>query len=102
MTAPTSKQRAYLRKLAHHLKPVVMVGSDGVSDAVVDAVGDALNNRELIKVKLQESAPLEVRDAADALASRMEGVHPVQTIGRTIVLYRRHPDEPEIELPGAG
>ena len=102
MTALTSKQRARLRKLAHHLKPLVMVGSDGVSDAVVEAVGEALNTRELIKVKLQESAPLEVRDAADTLASRVAGAHAVQTIGRTVVLYRRHPDKPEIELPGAG
>ena len=102
MSSLTSKQRAYLRKLAHHLKPMVLIGSDGVSAAVVDAVGDALNTRELLKVKLQDSAPLEVRNAADALAESVLDVQPVQTIGRTIVLYRRHPDHPEIDLPGAG
>lgn len=102
MTSLTSKQRAHLRKLAHHLKPLVLIGSDGVSGAVVAAVGDALNTRELLKVKLQDSAPIAIREAADALAHSVDGVQPVQTIGRTVVLYRRHPDHPEITLPGAG
>ena len=95
----TSKQRAYLRKLAHRLKPVVLVGSDGVTQAVVAAVADAFNTREIVKVKLGESAPERVRDAADTISARLDGVHTVQTIGRTAVLYRRHPDAPEIVLP---
>jgi len=96
----TSKQRAHLRKLAHHLKPVVLVGSDGVTPPVLDSVREAFNTRELLKVKLQESAPLDVREAADELSHRLDDVHAVQTIGRTAVLYRRDPDDPEIELPG--
>ena len=99
MTQLTSKQRAYLRKLAHRLKPVVYVGSEGVTDPVLGSVTDALNTRELIKVKLQESAPVATREAAGLIAAGLDDVHPVQTIGRTIVLYRRHPDEPEIKLP---
>ena len=95
----TSKQRAHLRKLAHHLKPVVLVGSDGVTEAVLDSLRDAFNTRELLKLKLQESAPLDVREAADAISQGPDDVHPVQTIGRTVVLYRPDPDDPEIELP---
>ncbi|MDX1648067.1 MAG: ribosome assembly RNA-binding protein YhbY [Longimicrobiales bacterium] len=95
----TSKQRAHLRKLAHHLKPVVLVGTDGVTPPVLDSILDAFNTRELLKVKLQESAPLDVREAADTIARQLDGVHAVQTIGRTAVLYRPDPDEPEIELP---
>ena len=95
----TSKQRAHLRKLAHHLKPVVLVGSDGVTEAVLDSLRDAFNTRELLKLKLQESAPLDVREAADAISETLDDVHPVQTIGRTVVLYRPDPDDPEIELP---
>lgn len=95
----TSKQRAHLRKLAHHLKPVVLVGSDGVTEAVLDSLRDAFNTRELLKLKLQESAPLDVREAADAISQGLDDVHPVQTIGRTVVLYRPDPDDPEIELP---
>lgn len=95
----TSKQRAHLRKLAHHLKPVVLVGTDGITPAVLDSVLDAFNTRELLKVKLQESAPLDVREAADEISDRLDHVHAVQTIGRTAVLYRADSDEPEIELP---
>lgn len=98
----TSKQRAHLRRLAHHLKPVILVGSDGVTDAVVGSVEEAFNTRELLKMKLQESAPLDARKAADHIVAALADVHPVQTIGRTSVLYRRHPENPEIRLPKAG
>ncbi len=99
MTSLTSKQRAHLRKLAHRLKPVVLVGSEGLTDAVLASIMDAFNTRELLKVKLQEAAPTDARGAADAISEQLQDVHPVQTIGRTVVLYRPHPDEPEIRLP---
>ncbi|HEX8274496.1 MAG TPA: ribosome assembly RNA-binding protein YhbY [Longimicrobiaceae bacterium] len=97
----TPKQRAHLRSLAHHLKPIHHVGKEGVTDAAVQAVEDAFNTRELLKVKVQEAAPLDVRQAGAELAGRVQGAHLVQTIGRTAVLYRPHPDKPEIRLPNA-
>ena len=97
----TSRQRAHLRKLAHHLKPVVLIGAEGIAPSVLTSVREAFNRRELLKVKLQESAPLDVKDAAEELSSRVTGSHSVQTIGRTIVLYRAHPENPEIRLPKA-
>lgn len=96
----TSKQRAHLRKLAHRLKPVVLVGTDGITPPVLESITEAFNTRELLKVKLQESAPLDVREADDEIVDRLDRVHPVQTIGRTVVLYRPDPDDPEIALPG--
>jgi len=99
MSSLTSKQRAYLRRLAHHLKPVVLVGADGITASVVTSVEEAFHTRELLKVKLQESSPTDPRSAADAIAAALEGVHPVQTIGRTAILYRPHPERPEIVLP---
>ncbi len=95
----SSKQRAHLRALAHHLKPVLQVGADGVTEAVADAVRDALNTRELLKVKVLESSPLDARAAAEELTGRIDGAHVPQVIGRTVVLYRRHPESPEIRLP---
>jgi len=95
----TSKQRAHLRSLAHHLKPVAHVGHDGVTDAVLHSIDEALNTRELLKVKVQEGAPEGARDTADAIVAGLEGAHVAQTIGRTIVLYRKHPEHPEIKLP---
>ena len=100
MTPLTSKQRAHLRALAHHLKPVVHIGAGGLTDASVQSILDALNTRELLKVKVLETAPEGARQTGDAIARSVEGAHVAQTIGRTVVLYRRHPDKPEIRLPG--
>lgn|SRR5690606_27814305 len=97
--ALTPKQRAHLRSQAHHLKPIQQVGKEGITEAVVRTVLDAFNTRELLKVKIQEAAPLSAREAGAALAGEIPGAEHVQTIGRTIVLYRRHPESPEIRLP---
>ncbi|HEX6940568.1 MAG TPA: ribosome assembly RNA-binding protein YhbY [Longimicrobiales bacterium] len=98
--ALTSKQRAYLKSLAHPLKPILQIGKEGVTPAVVDTVASAFNTRELLKVKVLEAAPASARETADELASRIPGAEPVQVIGRTAILYRRHPEKPEIRLPG--
>lgn len=95
----TPKQRAHLKSLAHHLKPVVYVGKEGVSESTVRSVEEALNTRELIKVRVQEAAPGDVRETAGEIGRLMEDVVVVQTIGRVAVLYRRHPEKPEIKLP---
>lgn len=95
----TSKQRAHLRSLAHHLKPIIQVGSEGVSDALLKTVSEAFNTRELLKVKVLEGAPEDTRSTADAIVAAMEGVHVAQTIGRTVVLYRPFEEDPEIRLP---
>jgi RNA-binding protein len=96
----TGKQRRYLRGLGHALAPVVQVGKGGVDDGVVHAVDAALTQHELIKVKLGPEAP-EGRDAvAEALSTRTRS-EVAQILGRTILLYRRHPKEPKIVLPRA-
>ena len=94
----TSKQRAHLRSLAHALKPVVQVGKDGVTDSSVRSMEEALNTRELIKVKVQESCPMEAPAVAEALAARVSGATVVATIGRTAILFRPDPDKPQILL----
>jgi RNA-binding protein len=95
----TSKQRSHLKALAHHLKPLQHIGKEGISDRVIASVLEALNQRELIKVKVQEASPQSAREAGQIFAERLEDVAHVQTIGRTVVLYRRHPEKPEIVLP---
>ena len=99
MTDLTSKQRAHLRSLAHHLKPIIQVGADGVTEPLLKTVMEAFNTRELLKVKVLESAPFGAREAADRIVAGVEGVHVAQTIGRTVVLFRPDPEEPEIKLP---
>ena len=95
----TSKQRAHLRSLAHPLKPIVQIGKEGITDEVAASLLQAFQNRELLKVRVLESAPVDARDAAAELSETVDGSHAVQVIGRTVVLYRRHPEKPEIRLP---
>ena len=91
MREASSAQRKELRKLAHHLEPLVWVGKDGLSDDVVAATVEALDSHELIKVKLlalKEQRKAVARDLADRTDCVLAGV-----IGHVIVLYREHPDE---------
>lgn len=78
---------------------MLFIGKEGVTEASARSLEDAFHNRELLKVKVQEAAPLNVREAGAELAERVEGAHLVQTIGRVAVLYRPHPEKPEIRLP---
>ena len=98
MSPLSSKQRAQLRSMAHSLKPVVHVGTGGVTEAVLTSLEEAFNTRELLKVKVLEGAPEKAKPTARQIAEAMEGVEIAQTIGRTVVLYRPHPDQPEIVL----
>ena len=88
-----------MRSLAHHLKPILQVGADGVSDAFLRSLEEVFNTRELLKVKVLESAPAGARASADEIVGRLPRVHVAQTIDRTVVLYRPSPEEPGIALP---
>lgn len=92
------KQRRYLRGLGHDLKPIVLVGKDGIDDGLVAAVDQALTDHELIKLKVGESANLDRHDAAEALAHKTRS-EIAQVLGNTVLLYRAHPEDPAIELP---
>ncbi|MDT8367563.1 MAG: ribosome assembly RNA-binding protein YhbY [Longimicrobiales bacterium] len=100
MAAPlTSRQRAHLRAIAHGLRPVVRVGHEGLAPAVVEAIREAFNTRELIKVKALDTAPANARGIAEGIVEAIPEARVAQTIGRTVVLYRADPENPEIELP---
>ena len=95
----TARQRAQLRSLAHPLKPLMHVGKEGITEAGLRSVMDGFAHRELLKIKvLQAAAPLTAAEAGADIAARLPDVHHVQTIGRTVVLYRKHPEKPEIEF----
>jgi len=92
------KQARHLRSLAHHLKPVVLIGNGGITQAVERKVDIELENHELIKVKVLQGAPLSAKAAAPLLEERL-GAQVAQIIGRTVVLYRPREEDPEIVLP---
>jgi RNA-binding protein len=93
------KQRRALRALGHHLDPVVMVGRDGVGPTLVAATAQALLDHELIKVKVGEASPVDRHEAADSLA-QATGAAVAQVLGRTVLLFLRRAEDPEIALPG--
>jgi RNA-binding protein len=101
MAAPeklTGKQTRHLRALAHSLKPIVQVGKHGWTDAVRDQINQALTDHELIKVRVGSESPTELKEFA-AQATKALSAQLAQTIGNIALLYRRHPDEPKIQLP---
>jgi RNA-binding protein len=93
----TGKQARFLRGLGHHLQPVVMIGKESLSDAVLASVEEALATHELIKVKLQEGCLLDRREAAAILAEKT-GAAVAQVLGKTILLYRLG-EKAKINLP---
>ena len=96
----TSKQRSYLRSLAHNIDPLVYVGKSGVTENVVKELDTCLENKELVKVKLQEGCDLDPKELANEMAEEL-GAEFVQAIGRKFTLYRQSsdPEKRQIELP---
>ena len=85
------KDRAGLRAEAHHLTPLVHVGHQGATEAVVGAIDDALRTHELVKIDISRNLTVSTRDTAHALADAT-GAEVIQVIGRKVTLYRENPD----------
>lgn len=95
----TDKQRRHLKGLAHPLKPVILMGNSGLTDAVVAETDRALGDHELIKVRLP-GVDREERDAAlKTLAERTSSAF-VARIGHVAVLFRPRPKVSRYVLPG--
>jgi len=94
----SDSQRRHLRGLAHHLKPVVMVGQDGLKASVLAEVDAALTAHELIKVKVA-AADREERAALIAEITATADAELVQSIGHVAALFRRNRKKPRIALP---
>jgi RNA-binding protein len=94
----SGKQRRFLRALGHHLKPEIQIGKHGVTPALIEQLEHCLLAHELVKVKVLEASPIGREEAGRALAGATGGGL-AQTLGRTLLLYRPHPEEPKIELP---
>ena len=87
----TGKERAELRAEAHHLDPLVHIGAQGITPALIESLDDALRTRELVKVQLGRPVEERPRAVAERLAQEMNAVV-VQVIGRTATLYRENPE----------
>ena len=89
----TQKQRQFLRKSAHDLKPVVQIGKQGVGDATIMSVDQVLVTHELIKIKFNDFQA-EKQQLAEEIAERTYSTL-VSIIGNTAILYRQSPN-PEL------
>lgn len=94
----TSKQRSYLKGLAHSLEPIVLIGKGGVTENIIKEIDTCLENRELVKVKLQEGCEENPKEVANTVAEALHAEF-VQAIGHKFVIYRRSLENPTIELP---
>ena len=95
------KMMAALRSQAQTMDPVVWIGRNGVTDAVVDQVSETLDSRELIKCAVQDGCPTDARETGEEVAGRV-GAEIVQMIGKRFVLFRALPDDAKTGAKSAG
>lgn len=94
----TSKQRSYLKGLAMNVEPIFQIGKSSLTPEFCEAIREAFNTKELIKIAVLKNCFDDPKEIAAALADRT-GSEVVQVIGKKIVLYKPDRDNPKILLP---
>ena len=96
----TSKQRSYLKGLAMNIDPIVQLGKSSRTPENTEAIAEALEKRELIKINVLKNCMDDPNELAQIVAERTHS-EVVQVIGKKIVLYKQAKDEKKrkIELP---
>lgn len=92
-----SKKRAFLRKRAHDLDALVRIGKDGITENLIQSILDAIESRELIKVKILQNCEMEKEEVYSKLEECAE-FEVVGIIGRTIIIYRENKDKPVVSM----
>ena len=93
-----SRQRAYLKSLASTLDPILQIGKSGLTPEMPEAVAEAFNTRELIKVSILKNCLEEPNEVARTISERTHS-QLVHVIGRKFVLYKESKEHKKIELP---
>ncbi|WP_018951293.1 ribosome assembly RNA-binding protein YhbY [Thioalkalivibrio sp. AKL12] len=96
----TDAQRRHLRSLAHPRKPIVTIGRNGLTDAVLAELELALTHHELVKIKVN-IGDREVRNGTVEKLCERTGAARVQRVGYVATLFRRNPDDPKVSLDPA-
>lgn len=96
----TGKQKRFLRAEAHHLTPIFQVGKGGVNDHMLRQIREALEVRELIKIRILDNCEEDKHEVAESLAKGTRA-ELVQLIGLTVVLYKESRENKKIVLPKA-
>ncbi len=93
----TSKQRAYLRSLAVHIDTIFQIGKGGITENMTEQISNALEARELIKLRVLDNSEYSSREAAEIIAEKVDA-DVIQTVGTRFVLYRESKKHKKIEL----
>jgi RNA-binding protein len=96
--ALTTKQRQFLKGLAHALAPVVRIGRGGVRESLIDETMKSLLAHELIKVRIDSDDSAERRKLAETLAAAA-GAEIAGSVGKIAIFYRPRDEKPTIKLP---
>lgn len=96
--ALSSKERAYLMSLANSIDPIFNVGKGSVTPEMIEAIGQAIEKRELIKIGVLKNCANDPKDIANVIAERTHSAV-VKVIGKKIILYKRNSKDPKIEFP---
>ena len=88
----TAAEKKKFRARAHSLKPVIMIGQSGFTEAVLSEIELALNNHELIKIKIQTDDREVRKQISSEICARTEAEF-IQSIGKIVVIYRKNPDK---------
>ena len=94
----TNNQKKHLRSLAHDLRPIVMIGQHGLSNAVLAELESTMTKHELLKIKVRASDRDEKQEIVDKILSFSKAAL-VQVIGGVLVIYRPFDENPSIILP---
>ena len=94
----TSKQRVYLRGLGQQLDTIFQIGKSGITDEICLQISNALEARELIKVRVLDNSGYSAREAADEIAEAI-GCDVVICVGTRFVLYKESKNKKRRELP---
>lgn len=95
----TTKQRAHLKSLAMKLDPIFQIGKSSITPGLTEAINEALDARELIKISVLQNCADDARELAELVSERTRS-QVVQVIGKKIVLYKEGKDDKKkINLP---
>lgn len=93
----TEPQKRHLRGLGHALKPVVIIGNAGLTEAVLAEIEQALAHHELIKVRVNAADREERAAMIETICGQTKG-QPIQSIGHILLLFRRNPKKPRVSF----
>ena len=97
-------EKKFLRGLAHDLRPVVLIGKDGITDGIVRAADEELSQHELIKIKFNDAKEKNQKETLTGELIDKTGSAQIGMIGHTAILYRPQADPAKrrIQLPAKG